>query len=177
MKFIHIQVTSCCKLIVMQNCFIMDEKIIKDNKGYVLEGFTHLASSHRKLHNDRRKYEWKVIFSVITFYVLIVSAFYTGDIDFNNGPILMIIIPLIFAWLAIISIFFLRKLHIANSKNMRIAEYSERNINNLINDKEVDFIKLKDIRPEPNWWAFSWQITSIITFAAIASVLVILTLK
>ena len=153
---------------------------IKENSknDLVLNGFIYLSSSQRKLHEKRQKYEWKIVFTVLTFYILTVSVLYTKDVQVNaNRNCLMIfLVCLVFFCLIVISIKFLRTLHFANAKNKQIAEYSDNNINKLINDKSLIFKELDDIIPNPRLWAFYWQISTIITVAIIASGLIVLRL-
>jgi len=55
----------------------------RNNINFKLDGLKYLSSSQRNLHEKRKKYEWQIVFTVLAFYILTVSAFYTKDIKVN----------------------------------------------------------------------------------------------
>lgn len=44
-----------------------------------------MSDSHRALHEKRQKYEWKIVVTIISFYVLTVSAIYSDRVNINNS--------------------------------------------------------------------------------------------
>lgn len=96
-----------------------------------LESFRFLAKMHRNQFDERRKYEWKIIFTILSFYVL--SALFTLQDKVN--PASAWIIWLSFSILAVISIVFLAFLHAAKFKNREIAHRAEDAILEILNEK------------------------------------------
>ncbi len=154
----------------------MVKNMNKKNQTDLLEGYKFLSRNHRTLHNQRRKYEWKVVFTILTLFVLTVSAFYTNNFKISNDHkyFVFVLVLLSFVSLIIISYKFLKLLHKANAKNKQIAEYSEDNLNKLINKKELIFENFQNMHPNFDSWAFRWQILTIILFALIAIGLIFL---
>ena len=65
-----------------------------------------ISETHRDLHEQRRKYEWKVFFTTITFYVLAVAASYNNKIVFSTFW-MKFVVWIIFIISAFLVIFFL----------------------------------------------------------------------
>ena len=144
-----------------------------------LESFRFLGQIHRNLFDERRKYEWKIIFSVITFYVLAALFKLHGEVT----PPSAWIVWLSFSILAIISSVYISFLHAANFKNREIAHRAEDAILDILNESGSKVELFKDHKPWFSWESFetlknskhwSWLLQTFIIFLfAIMSALVI----
>jgi len=118
------------------------------------------------LHEQRRKIEYKIVFSTLTFFVLFALAILTEKFklpkDVNiNCIILFILLITIFIYFIIKS---LVSIHDANKVNKKFAENAE---NSIINEIKKDNIEFKDVQNAGHIYAetLSAQITIIIVFA------------
>ncbi len=115
-----------------------------------IESLKYLSQIHRQQFDERRKYEWKIIFTVLTFYVLCVSAVYVQKITIKSYEWL---IWLFFIILAGAVSEFLRCLHKANDKNKKIAQSAEDTISKLIgNEKTVIESPIKKPEKDDSSW-------------------------
>lgn len=142
----------------------------------IINGLKHLSSTHRELHNNRRKYEWKVFFTFLSFYVLTVLAFLTKDfnIKVTEKCCYILLFVLIYITIAVFAILFLYNLHKANSKNVGVAEYCEDSIIEILNDGKNEYKKIKEIinTTKPRLWAFNFQLITIIVFTVSACIFI-----
>ena len=124
----------------------------------ILAGLKHLSSIHRGQFDERRKYEWKVLLSTLSFYVLPAFAKFSNNIKLPEGQIFKSAIWIFFLFLAIAAINYLRKFHKANDENKSRAQKAEEAIAKLINfelDTESKTDKMKQ-------WSLLWQSTIIL---------------
>ena len=144
-----------------------------------LESFLFLAQIHRKQFDERRRYEWKIIFTLLSFYVL--AALFTLQ-DKVNPPSAWIV-WLCFLILAIISSLFLAFLHAANFKNKEIAHRAEGAILDILNEtgSKVNLFKehtlwlsckLFDKLKNSNQWSWLWQTVIIFLFALMSALVI-----
>lgn len=125
-----------------------------------LEANKFISQVHRSQVDERRKYEWKIVFTSLTFYVLCVAAKYKDGVIFPNGSKFKLIVWLIFLLLAFFVSLFLFYLHTANNTNKKIAEKAE---NAIITDMLL--FRLNDNTPVTNW-SWPWplgKVPSLIT--------------
>jgi len=113
-----------------------------DNASIILDGFKHISKIHRAQFDERRKIEWKLVFTILAFYFGIITAKITAK-KINGTELTSInvdLIWLIFAIIAIVSIFYLLFIHKANNINKSIAENAEKAITAIIkNANKIDF--------------------------------------
>jgi len=50
-----------------------------------LDALKFLSETHRSLHEKRQKHEWKIIFSVLTFFVTSIGAVYSQKVCLPDG--------------------------------------------------------------------------------------------
>jgi hypothetical protein len=114
-------------------------------KGKMLE---RLSSIHREQFNERRKIESKLVFTILAFYLGIISTRLTQEIigktilDNNELNLLFGI----FSVITFVAICYLASIHKANHKNKLIAEKAEKAIVQMLAGKDPDL----NIFPPPN---------------------------
>jgi len=91
-----------------------------------------ISETNRKAFHERKQHEWRVVFSVLTFYVLAAALKVKGGIKLP---------PALWIWLAhgsvaFITIVFLKFIHTANNTNKCIAHNAEHTMQNLLNGQE-----------------------------------------
>lgn len=118
-----------------------------------LEYLKFLSQTHRSVFDERRRYEWKIFFTVLSLYVLTVAAVYGGTITISK-VLFIVLIWLIFIFLAVITAIFLGFIHMANSKNKIAAEKSENYIALIIEDKDPTKILTNTDKTKPSLFSF-----------------------
>jgi hypothetical protein len=144
----------------------MREKEILDNLRYVSE-------LHRKLHQQRRSIELRVVLTTLTLYGLATMAALKGE--YKPGVIDSIINAVwgSFLVVAFLASAYLLNIHKSNRINIRFSESAEREIMEHVSKGELktisSSIKTKKILQYLPW---IWQ-TAIILCTAIGSALII----
>ncbi len=163
-----------------------------------IAGLKFLAQIHRQQLDERRKYEWKVVFTSLTFCVLTAAAMLEGDVQLQLWskwlPVLLIIA--IFAVLCA-TIKFMASVNKANNKSKIFAEWAENYMASLVEgtsppqdspfplDEQLDtkyWISGCPLRKNGAWackngtWAWWWQVAVLVAFATVACGLIILEL-
>ena len=104
-----------------------------------------ISSTFRASFNERRKHEFKILFTVLTFYVLSASAAIT-IIDKPSqaflGTLLDIIVYVVFMGLAAAAIAELYNVHIANDMDKTFSENAEEYIAAAIEGRDLPAIKI-----------------------------------
>lgn len=127
-----------------------------------------LSETHRSLHEKRQKYEWKIIFAVLTFFIASVGALYSQKINIpEEGPIKVIIWGFFISF-ALVTVCFLRSIHTANGRNKSFAEAVEKQIVALANQQPLAVVTFSMEEFRKTYWAFYWQafITILLAIAA-----------
>jgi hypothetical protein len=149
------------------------------NKQEMILPLQFISSTQRDAFHDRRSYEWKILFAVLSFDVLTAGAKLKLDLDLSR---LTILIWIAYLGLAIISSIFLRFVHQAHHWNKTFAHRAEDAILNILKEQQPSSEQLElYLDPEPFFskraffnvgkggaWAWFWQ-TVILTMFAIAS--------
>ena len=134
-----------------------------------------LSQTHRNEFNERRKYEWKILFAVLTFYVLAVAAVCKEEFKvvsvLSEHPgwktIFGVVGTFVFLLLAFVTSCFLFGLHKANDSNKQIAHTVEGIVGSLLQvDMQVPSPLVDKV--------FVYQTITLFIFAVTASALVIL---
>lgn len=128
-----------------------------------------LSETHRALHEKRQKYEWKIIFAVLTFFVASVGAVYSQKVCLPGGVLVTVLIWVIFLSFALVTVGFLRSIHTANARNKSFAEDVERQITALANQQQLNNISYSTQGFRKTYWAFYWQAFLIILLAVTAA--------
>lgn len=129
-----------------------------------------LARIHRSQFDERRKHEWKVVFTILTFFVLVAAAGVKGEFQ---KPLLA---GYVFYSLAAISSLFLAFVHHANHLNKIIAQAAESGIQDILNGRSPTLNILPPKVGVFSWlcrsgWAWIWQTAVVFIFAhAVAGV-------
>ena len=142
-----------------------------------LENLQFLSSTHRSLHDQRRKVEFKVLFTTLTFYIAVSGASLTGKAALPSSPSFRLLVWLVFLIVAGISSVYLRRINSANQRNMTIAVNAENVIASVLASRGFpglvpdEFQSKKESqsfgrRILPNWL---WQITIVTIFALAAA--------
>jgi len=88
-----------------------------------LEYLKLISQTHRSQFDGRRGYEWKIVLTLLTFYVLSVTAKYKYPNDIQLPPCWWV--WFIICLLTGITIIYLANVHMANNKNKTFAERAE----------------------------------------------------
>ena len=154
-----------------------------------LESLKFISRTHRSQFDERRRYEWKVVFTLLTFYVLSVAAIYGGNVTVPEGWLFELIVWIFFLGLLVVTAIFLASVHMANGKNKSFAENAESAIDTLLGDETQTTPSLFSLENSKYWiswgglfkrgkrgkWAWLWQVVTLSIFSITAATL--LTLK
>jgi len=139
----------------------------------IVSALEFLSKTHRQLHDQRRKYEYKVFLTTLTFYVLCVGATYADTVRLPNHRGFYVAIFIAFLLLVYLSSSMLARIHGANWINIKSAELLEIEI--------VDIIEKRRPRVRPPGWDpdreqqhhhLYWQIALIGLFAVASTVMI-----
>jgi hypothetical protein len=144
-----------------------------------LESFRFLAQLHRSQFDERRKYEWKIIFTILSFYVLAAALRLQNNLIMPPAWLVWVS----FILLALLSSLFLALTHAAKFKSRAIAHRAESAILDILNETGSKVNLFEEHSPwlsykcferlkKSNQWEWYWQ-TIVILFFSIASALVI----
>ena len=128
-----------------------------------------LSETHRLLHEKRQKYEWKIIFASLTFFVASVVAVYSQKIYLPEAKLIKALIWVLFLSFAFVTACFLRSIHTANARNKSFAEDAERNIKAMVNQQSIEKLTFSMDRFRKTYWAFYWQAFLIAVLAIVAA--------
>ena len=142
-----------------------------------------ISQTHRQEFDRRRVYEWRVLFSILTLYVLSVAGKLSGKLNLSSIDNFQIYIWVGFIGLSIVSIWYLFHIHAAHGVNKHIAEVAERAL--ILKSGEKELIEVLGAVPEnvassvdpklsvlKNNWAWRWQVVTIMSVSVAASVIV-----
>lgn len=103
-----------------------------------------LSQTYRLQINENRKYEWKMIFSLLSFYVVCSAASLGGKIFLPNNIIFKWTIYIIFFGLAFSMVSSLLKLELETIQSQINAEDVEKNIKFIVNGVEIKALYIED---------------------------------
>ena len=135
-----------------------------------------LSETHRSLHEKRQKYEWKIIFAVLTLFVASVGAVYSQKVYLPEGGLIKAIIWVLFLSFALVTVCFLRSINTANTRNKSFAEDVEGQIRALVNQQPVSDLTFSMEKFRKSYWAFYWQ-AFLTIFLAVAAAILLTCLK
>ena len=161
------------------------------NDDNILRYLEFMSKTHRQQLNERQKYEWKVVFTTISFYILAVLAVYGGKIPIPPNPfVFKLLIWIVFVAVAIITILYLANVSMANNKNKIIAEDHEDALTSMLKNQSAagtsltyDFDDEEYRRKARYWcswsgfcigkgkWAWFWQLAAVLLFAITSALL------
>lgn len=148
-----------------------------------LDCLKFIAQIHRSQFDERRRIEWRIVFTTLTFYVLIVAAKYGGDYTLPSGSGYKCMVRILLTGLLLIAAVFLGYVHLANNKNKSLAENAE---DAMIDSLQNSFVPtglggLKKDKYPVSWrcflidlkgaWAWFWGVLTIALFALASAVL------
>ena len=141
----------------------------------LIEGLKHISKTHRSQFDERRKTEWKIVFTILAFYIGIIAAKITDKIEIEKNYLeLIIAIWLFFLVIAIITILYLRRIHKANHTNKLIAKKAEDAIVAILqnNVPNLDILPNLDLKEWKKWkkWSWFWQFLMIISIALCSAI-------
>jgi len=142
-----------------------------------IEPLRFMSETHRREVNERRRYEVKIVLTVLTFYVLAGSSRFTEYFPDNLPRWFKVIIWGAFIILAIVSSIFLWFVHNANIANKTVAERSEDAIEKLIKGEEanIDLFRKPFIpRGTIKWANWIWEIIAFVIFACGSAIILTL---
>jgi len=133
-----------------------------------------LSMIHRGQFDQRRTYEWRIIFATLGIFASSVAAKLLGTANLPTSYLFRVIVWIAFIILAIIASIYLYFVHQANETNKRFAHAAE---DALMNISGVEgFIQAKaDIPKSVRWfWSLTWQVMTLILFAVVCSFIITL---
>jgi hypothetical protein len=150
-----------------------------------MDGLKHISETHRDQFNKRREYEWKIIFTLLTFYIVSIATKYGGRVSLPTNCTFVSIVWSGFILLAIITSIFLGYIHMANNINKTIAENAEIAIGALINEiflkQEISLFSFEEKKYWTKWknfftkeggrWSWITQTITLILFSIISAYL------
>ncbi|XOF33109.1 MAG: hypothetical protein ACL93V_13995 [Candidatus Electrothrix sp. YB6] len=144
-----------------------------------LENLKFISSTHRSLHDQRRKIEFRVLFTTVTFYASVSGAVLTGKMTLPSSISFSVVVWFLFFTVAGISSAYLRRIHSANQRNMTIAVNAENAVAQILATRGFP-----DLIPDayqyrkrnqsfsrrilPNWL---WETSILIIFALTAALI------
>ena len=141
---------------------------------YLIDGLKHMSQIHRSQFDERRRTEWKIVFTILAFYIGIIVARINGVKLPNIWLVFVVWIFLIV--LAYITIRYLQKIHESNHTNKMIARKAEDAIVKILNGEKpiLNILPNKNQNEWKDWqkWSWYWQST-MISFIAIFSAIII----
>ena len=138
----------------------------------VFETLKYLSNAHRDLHAKRQQYEWRIIFTVLSFYVLSVAVSFSRNTSAPNYYWFKPSVWTVFLLLATISSGFLWYIHKANAKNKSFAENAEGELVKCLNTKHDISLEFSDSNIRMTTWAFAWQSITLFLVAIASSLFI-----
>jgi uncharacterized membrane protein YbhN (UPF0104 family) len=92
----------------------------------IFEQAKFISQTQRGLHKQRQLYEFKVVFTILTFYVLATATVINQRASFTSSLVFDVLVWCFFLIITITSSIYLYELHKANRINIDIAENAER---------------------------------------------------
>lgn len=118
-----------------------------------IDGLLQLAKIHRDQFDERRRTEWKLVFTVLAFYFSLITVKITKQINLKNDQYW--ITALVIFGIAIVAGVYLAFIHNANHKNKSAAGNAENAAEELLGYKGKIFKKTKEITKKHPW--FNWS--------------------
>lgn len=96
------------------------------------EQLQFISKTHRKLHNDRRWIELRVLTFTLAIYGVILLSIFKEEIIIPESIFARLSFCIVYILLAFFSIMYLKILNDSNSVNVEIAHFAENEIINII---------------------------------------------
>ena len=138
-----------------------------------------VSRTNRNAFQERKKHEWRIVFSVLTFYVSVAALKVTKGVALPNTLWLWVV----HLALALATIVFLKFIHTANNTDKNIAHNAEHGIQEMLNTGQADALALFNvdrslfpwrglIAPgEGGLWSWFWKAILILIFAIVSAAL------
>jgi hypothetical protein len=144
-----------------------------------LEHLKFFSTTHRSLHDQRRKVEFQVLFTTLTFSVAVSGAALTGQATLPKSLSFKALVWLLFLSVAGISSAYLRRIQLVNQRNMTIAVNAEDLIAEVLASRGFPNLVPKEFQSRKKSQSFMhrimpnllWQ-TSIVTIFALAAAVI-----
>jgi hypothetical protein len=126
-----------------------------------LETLRYFSQMQRNEHHTRQKFEWRLLFTNLTFYVLSVAAIYKERIKISSLQYWIVFGILLMT--VLMSSIYLAFIHRSNCKNKSRAHKAEKAIEEILKDNDPTV----DLEPENKSWFFqsgrwSWVCESLL---------------
>lgn len=155
------------------------------NRNGKFECLMFISQIHRSQFDERRRYEFKILFTSLSFYVFSVAAIYGGKITLPIDLRLKLMVWIMFIAIAGVTSIFLANVHMANHKNKRFAEKAENAIAELSEVKEFTSLFSASNNYWVSWgslfkrgirgrWAWFWEVVTLFSFSIASAMLVTL---
>ena len=138
-----------------------------------VEALRHLSETHRRLHQERRQFEYKVLLTTLSLYALTVALTARGGAAAGALSQQAWVIWVGFIGLAITAALYLRRMHRADAINISIAEGAEAALVKLAGDESLEAI-LGDAgtRRPMKLSALWWQCVTLLGTSVVSAYLV-----
>lgn len=142
-----------------------------------LEQLRFISQTHRTLHENRRRLEWRVFSVTLSVYVLSALAALKGDFKVKLPQTADAGIWIAYILLAIITVLYTQKMHVANMINMRIAEKAEEKIDEIIgHDGSKQIINEFKSKIPNRFWSWHWQTVVTLLVAMVCALIITIAL-
>lgn len=137
------------------------------------EQLRFLSQTHRTSHEQRRQLEVRVLIITLSTFGLFAFGALKGEITLKFTLVLDIAIWHLFFLLALFSTLYLRKIHAANSINIRLAEAAEDELAEIARAAKYNQILKERVQYDRNqFWSWEWQAVIIFIVACASAFLV-----
>ena len=141
-----------------------------------LDALKHLSETHRVQHNERRKHEWKIVITVLTFYVLAVWARINAGSGLTINLCFVLLTCFFVLALAAATSALLGFLTLASNANKVIAEKAEAKIHKIAGlqppEREIEvWTSWRNFRGRSGRWGWIVQTVLLFLFSIMAALL------
>ena len=138
-----------------------------------LKNLRFLSELHRKLHQQRRTIELRILLTTLSLYALAAFAVLKGELRQATDISIIVAVCVCFLVVGFLASAYLKRIHNANRANLNLAEAAEKGMMKLLVLKDLDdtFKDAEKKRSHPNL-AWIWQ-TAIIFSMGSGSALII----
>jgi hypothetical protein len=116
-----------------------------------LDCLKYISQIHRSQFDERRKIEFKILFSTLSFYILSVAAIYGGKVQLPSNWMFIFAIWVVLSGVAVITVIYLLSIHKACNMNKTFAENAEHAIDDLIQGNEPTTLPLFSTKNSQYW--------------------------
>lgn len=127
-----------------------------------------ISQIHRGQFDERRHYEWRIIFAVLGIYSSLILGELTSNTSISETNSYYLIMFGI-GGLFLITAIYLNKINVANRKNKKFAEIAEDHLLALSGEDFKEALTIDE--GGEGTWSYWWQVAMILVFAIITGII------